>query len=112
MDHIHSTPGFGSGGDDPWPRPMSLVENRGDLEGHAADFAARRGFTYTVLDPESEDVIGCVYVYPSKDDAHDVRVQSWVRESRSELDVPLWRGVSDWLVRDWPFARVDYDPRA
>ena len=28
----------------------------------------RRGFTYTVLDPESRDVIGCLYIYPSKDE--------------------------------------------
>ena len=68
MAHIHETPGFfGREHDDEWPVPMSLAENLKDLEGHAADFAARRGFTYTVLDPADEDVIGCVYLYPSKD---------------------------------------------
>ena len=112
MAHIHATPGFfGREHDDEWPSPMTLAENLKDLEGHAADFAARRGFTYTVLDPADHDVIGCVYLYPSKDDEHDVRVQSWVRASRAELDVVLWRVVGDWLATDWPFTNPHYDER-
>jgi hypothetical protein len=105
IDHIRATPGFLESS---WPHPMSLEENLGDLERHAADFAARRGFTYSVLDPDTDEVIGCVYIYPSKDDDHDVRVESWVRASRAELDTVLWRAVSDWLDADWPFSRVDY----
>jgi hypothetical protein len=111
MDHIHGTPGFEDDGDDAWPRPMTLEENRSDLVGHAADFEARSGFTYTVLDPSSGDVIGCLYIYPAADGEHDARVKSWVRVSRRDLDRPLWRGVSEWLARDWPFASVDYDAR-
>jgi hypothetical protein len=113
MEHIRATPGFRESGtaDDggtPWPRPMSLEENLGDLQRHAADFAARRGFTYSVLDPDTDEVIGCVYIYPSKDEDHDVRVESWVRASRAELDAALWYAVSEWLDSDWPFSRVDY----
>jgi len=76
IDHIRSTPGFPVGG---WPTAMSLDENLGDLERHAADFTARTGFTYTVLSPTDRDVIGCVYIYPSKEGAHDASVRSWVR---------------------------------
>jgi len=113
IDHIRATPGFqesDSHGDPEarWPRPMSLEENLGDLQGHAADFAARRGFTYSVLDPESDAVIGCVYIYPSQDEDHDARVESWVRASHAELDAALGHAVSDWLDSDWPFSRVDY----
>ena len=43
---------------------MTPDENRADLERHAEDFRNRTGFTYTVLDPASRDVIGCVYIYP------------------------------------------------
>jgi hypothetical protein len=116
MDHINATPGFrasdtDAAADDSWPRPMTLEENLGDLERHAADFVARRGFTYTVLDPDTDDVIGCLYIYPAKDDEHDARVASWVRVSHAELDAPLWRGVSEWLARDWPFTNVDYASR-
>lgn len=112
MVHIHATPGFRDddkpGAVDTWPRPMTLEENLGDLVRHAADFAARRGFTYTVLDPGSHDVIGCLYIYPSRDGVHDALVESWVRVSRAELDLVLWRTVSSWLTTAWPFTNPQY----
>jgi RimJ/RimL family protein N-acetyltransferase len=108
MDHIHATPGWE---DSSWPREMTLEENRRDLERHAEDFANRTGFTYTVLDPADGEVIGCVYIYPVPDGPDDARALSWVRASRAELDVALWRTVSDWLAADWPFERVEYAAR-
>lgn len=108
IDHIHRTPGFEPDG---WPRPMTIDENRGDLERHAADFAAREGFTYTVLAPKRDDVIGCVYIYPAEAGV-GAMVRSWVREQDRHLDVPVFRVVSDWLSRDWPFDIVAYDPRS
>ena len=78
---------------------------------HAEDFANRRGFTYTVLDPATDDVIGCVYIYPDKDGTTDALVQSWVRASRAELDVPLWRTVTKWLASEWPFGSVNFAER-
>ena len=106
IDHIRDSPGYPDGS---WPREMSLADNLADLERHARDFAERRGFTYTVLDPE-RDVIGCVYVYPATDDVHDAHVLSWVRASRAELDAPLREAVAAWLVSDWPFGRPLYEP--
>ena len=109
MEHIRATPGWK---DSKWPREMTLDENRADLQRHADDFRAREGFTYTVLDPASRDVLGCVYVYPDRDGDHDARVLSWVRATHAQLDAPLWRAVSGWLESDWPFGSVDYAPRA
>jgi hypothetical protein len=106
IDHIRSSPGYPDGS---WPRPMSREENLADLERHARDFAARTGFTYTVLD-DSDDVIGCVYVYPAADGVHDASVQSWVRVSRAELDPVLREVVTAWLASSWPFARPLYEP--
>jgi hypothetical protein len=108
LEHIRSTPGFRESS---WPREMTLDQNRADLQRHADDFRNRTGFTYTVLDPASGGVIGCVYIYPSRhgDDQADVR--SWVRASHAELDTPLWRAVSDWLESEWPFSRAAYAPR-
>jgi len=108
MEHIAATPGFRESS---WPREMTPEENRGDLQRHADDFRNRTGFTYTVLDPASRAVIGCVYIYPSRDDDHDATVLSWVRASHAHLDTPLWRAVSDWLATDWPFGNVRYAPR-
>ena len=109
--HIRATPGFESAD---WPplEGMSLDANRGDLEEHARDFAARTGFTFTVLRPGTDEVIGCVYIYPAKDDEHDARVRSWVREDVAELDARLHAAVSRWLADRWPFDRVLYDDRA
>jgi hypothetical protein len=82
--------------------------------------SARAGFTYTVLDPDGR-VVGCVYIYPAKDEegapageaAPGVAdVHSWVRADRAELDVPLYAAVSAWLADAWPFAEVRYAPRA
>jgi hypothetical protein len=103
--HIRSTPGYPDGN---WPPPdgMTLERNLDDLRRHAGDFAARTGFTFTVLDPVTEDVIGCVYLYPSKSPDVDVTVQSWVRASHADLDVPLADAVAAWLAADWPWERV------
>ncbi|EFL16637.1 hypothetical protein [Streptomyces sp. C] len=51
-------------------------------------------FTYSVLEGGGEDVIGCLYVYPSKEQADRVHVSAWLREV-------------------WPFETglVDYAPR-
>jgi hypothetical protein len=108
--HIRATPGYAERS---WPREMTLEENLGDLERHAADFAARTGFTYTVLGVgrESATVIGCVYIYPSPAPGFDARVHSWVRAEDAALDVPLYRTVRDWLTRTWPFERIEYAPR-
>jgi hypothetical protein len=105
--HILASPGYGP--DSRWPREMSLEENLGDLERHARDFDERMGFTYTVLD-DSDDVVGCVYIYPSRDGVHDAHVQSWVCASRAELDLALREAIAAWLARDWPFERPLYAP--
>jgi len=104
MEHVRATVRFSG---DSWPREMTLDENRADLERHARDFAERKGFTYTVLDPGG-DVIGCVYIYPAKNEESDAKVNSWVCESRAELDGPLRERVTRWLGEDWPFQRVTY----
>jgi hypothetical protein len=111
IEHIRATPGFAG---QPWPPPegMTLERNRADLERHARDFAERKGFTYTVLEPDADDVLGCVYIYPARDEEHDADVRSWVRASAAQLDAPLHAAVAAWLSERWPFDRVAYAPRS
>jgi hypothetical protein len=107
IEHIRATPGYPDGN---WPPldGMSLDANLADLRRHAADFAAGRGFTFTVLDPaEGDVVIGCVYLYPTTAANYDVTVQSWVCAERAGLDVPLADAVAAWLAAEWPWERVD-----
>ncbi|MFD5922321.1 N-acetyltransferase [Kitasatospora sp. NPDC058201] len=110
IEHIRATPGFGHGH---WPpvEGMPLDRNLADLRRHAADFAARRGFTYTVREVPGDAVIGCVYVYPDREEPAVAKVSSWVRADRAELDAPLYRAVSAWLDADWPLREVRYGPR-
>lgn len=108
IEHIRETPGYPDG---KWPDGRTIDDNLRDLRRHADDFEQRRGFTYTVLDPDTGDVVGCVYIYPDDADPGRAIVKSWVRASRAELDVPLWRAVSDWLATAWPFEAVGYEGR-
>lgn len=106
IDHIKATPGFE---ESDWPVSMSLEANLSDLVGHATDFENRGGFTYSVLD--GDDVIGCIYIYPSRRTGHDAEVKSWVRKSRSEMDIFVWRAVRDWIESSWPFENPIYAAR-
>jgi hypothetical protein len=105
IEHIRATPGFRGSR---WPHAMTLDENRADLERHARDFAARSGFTYTVLDPSDRGVIGCVYIYPDKEGVDDAVVTSWVRATHADSDTALRKLVSRWLAEAWPFERISY----
>lgn len=106
IEHIRQTPGFT---DYPWPHPMSLDDNLNDLRQHAADFRQRTGFTYTVL--VGREVIGCVYIYPSKNRPGWASVRSWVRQDRAAHDQRLYDVVRAWLDDEWPFEGIEYAPR-
>ena len=106
IEHIRNTPGYPDGS---WPSEMSMEKNLADLRRHTEDFARREGFTYAVLD--GDEVIGCVYLYPAKNDDYDVEALSWVTASKADLDRVLWETVSIWLAEVWPFERVFYEPR-
>jgi RimJ/RimL family protein N-acetyltransferase len=105
IEHIRATPGYPDGS---WPpvEGMSPERNLADLIRHAADFESHKGFTFTVLDPSDGDVIGCVYLYPPEREG-DVTVQSWVRASHAELDLPLADAVAAWLAAEWPWSEPD-----
>lgn len=107
IEHIRATPGYPDGS---WPPldGMSTERNLQDMHRHADDFAARRGFTFTVLHPHSGDVIGCLYLYPSPTEGHDVVAQSWVRADHAHLDQPLVDTVRGWIGTAWPWERVNY----
>ena len=113
IDHIRATPGFRPEvwGGDAWPYPMPPEENLADLEQHAHEFAAREAFAYTVLDPVSDDVIGCVYVDPDDTGAADAMVRCWVRVSAAELVGELVGTVRAWLAAEWPFRSVRFPER-
>jgi RimJ/RimL family protein N-acetyltransferase len=100
-----------------WPRlGFTIEENLADLEGHEADFQARRGFTYTVMNPSETRCLGCVYVYPLEDDKGEpvgdskAVVWFWIRPDgvAADLDRRLLAAIVPWLRRDFAFGRVRF----
>jgi len=106
VDHIRATPGFEVRD---WPPHggLSAEGNLADLVRHADEFDRRVAFAYTVLRPEDDDVIGCLYLDPGPRRG-SVDVRSWVRADTADLDPVLRREVRQWLAEVWPFDEVAY----
>ena len=106
VDHIRATPGFEGRS---WPPDggLSAEGNLVDLVRHADEFDRSVAFAYTVLRPEDDDVIGCLYLDPGPR-AGSVDVRSWVRADTADLDPVLRREVRQWLTDLWPFDEVAY----
>jgi hypothetical protein len=104
--HLQTTPGFEGRG---WPpdEGFSAEQNLDDLVVHADEFEGRVAFAYSVLDPDSDKVIGCVYIDPGDRDGN-ASIRSWVRADVAELDVTLRRAVRGWLAASWPFNDIEY----
>ena len=109
IDHIRSTPGFSPKEEPGWPIAMTLEKNIEDLVRHAKDFGDRKGFTYSIL--EGDDVIGCIYIYPSREPDRDAEISSWVRQSRAEFDTAVREELAAWIDESWPFSNPFYAGR-
>ena len=109
MDFIRSLPGWSTSA---WPVPMTPEQNLADCRSHLRRSTAGADFAYTVLRPDRDEVIGCVYFKPAtppRDGAVDVR--SWVTADHRELDRPLHDAVTTWLRHEWPWTEVAYAAR-
>ncbi|OPX11327.1 twin-arginine translocation pathway signal protein [Mycobacterium sp. AT1] len=106
VDHIRATPGF-EGRSWPPDSGLSAEGNLVDLVRHADEFDRRVAFAYTVLRPEDDDVIGCLYLDPGPRPG-SIDVRSWVRADSADLDPVLRREVRQWLTHVWPFDEVAY----
>ncbi len=109
MEFIRSLPGWAAS---PWPEPMTIEANLGDCVSHAERSSTGVDFAYTVLLPDRDEVIGCVYFKPTRPARPGaVVVLSWVTAEHSDLDEPLHEAVTRWLAEDWPWSEVEYAPR-
>jgi len=94
-----------------WPsESLSLEEDRQALQGHEWEFPRRVAFTYTVLNLEETECLGCIYIYPGRLDIYDAEIIMWVSTSAYEkgLDPVLVQNVKEWINLDWPFKNVAY----
>jgi hypothetical protein len=108
VDHLAEVwPGSG------WPEGLTLEQNLIDLGWHQKEFQRRRSFAYTVVHPSESQVLGCVYINPTRKLGHDAVVYFWVRQSdlASGLDAKLGAAVRGWIEKEWPFRKPAYPGR-
>lgn len=103
-----------------WPADDFTVEdNRQDLVSLEKRHAEHRAFTYTVVDPDDTEALGCVYVFPTSAnfltkasvtalgddrwDAVEAVVYFWVRLTRMQtgLDDRLLAALRAWFRDEW-----------
>jgi len=107
-----------------WPRDgFTVEENLQDLEIHEKEHVERKAFTFTIVNPEETECLGCIYVTPLAFELEhagadeelvsgaandDAAVFFWVRSSRvaDGLEERVLRFLASWLREAWPFGRV------
>lgn len=98
-----------------WPAPgFTVADNEDDLARHQEEHDAGDAFTYTVLSPDGERCLGCVYVEPPArwvdetpgTPAGDAVVGLWVVADRvgDGLELRLFAAVHRWLRDMWGMA--------
>lgn len=96
-----------------WPLGLTLEQDIIELGWHQAEFQLRSSFAYTVVSLDESEVLGCMYIYPSRKPGYDVEITMWVRQSRVEegLDQHLFETVESWVADYWPFTSPAYPGR-
>ncbi len=51
-----------------------------NLERHEEEMIRGEKFVYTVLSREQTEVLGCIYIFPSRWDDHDAEISMWTTE--------------------------------
>ncbi len=110
-----------------WPRAdFTLADNLQDLEWHNQEHHERIAFTYTVLSPNEDRCLGCVYINPltrvlpgNETVLAGIPIQTpivrfWVIESQlaDKLDFQLLTSLIAWFKAEWDFSRVLFHTRA
>lgn len=104
-----------------WPREgFTLEENLADLIRHEQQHHDRIAFTYTVMNPEETECLGCLYINPLGGllqrvgifvehlPENSAYVTFWVRQSRlvDNLDRRLLQALISWFQTEWAFSHV------
>lgn len=97
-----------------WPDDVTSPEaNLRHINEHYEDFLNRTGFTYSVLNPEGNECLGCIYIYPSLKCGFDIATYFWVhaRLIGTPFEQNFENFLTQWLNSDWPFQNVGYPGR-
>ena len=96
-----------------WPQDLTFEQDLIDLGWHQKEFQIRQSFAYTVVTPSESQVVGCVYINPTRRSGFDAEVFLWARQSKlaGGLEERLYRKLQEWLQADWPFKKVAFPGR-
>ena len=100
---------FGPGSD--WPQKrLTKAQDRRSFAGHELYFQQRTSFTYTVMNLDETECLGCVYIYPSRLDDFSAEIIMWVSADafKEGLHDVLCQTVRKWMDDKWPFEKVIY----
>ena len=105
-----------------WPADdFTLADNLKDLQRHEREHLNREAFTFTVMNRDETECLGCVYIYPrtvrwlaraeatpvtsAKWADYEAVVTFWVRQSRlaEGLDSQLLDVLRRWFDQEWDF---------
>ncbi len=102
---------FRPGGE--WPLGLTLEQNIIELGWHQTEFQLRTSFAYTVVSLDESEVLGCIYVFPTRNPGYDAEITMWVRQSRVDegLDEHLFETVKPWIADCWPLENPAYPGR-
>lgn len=108
-----------------WPKEgFTIEENLHDLEYHEKQHDARNEFTFTVLNSEESECLGCIYIFPlekslkdsvGEEDLASLKIKDyeaylsfWVTPSAIEQDwdIRLLEALRGWFAEDWAFTKV------
>jgi hypothetical protein len=98
-----------------WPRSdINAADAMKDMEGEQARFKSRKSFAFAVLTPDGSRERGSVYVSPSPVGGYDAVVRMWVTKADHDagFDATLYKWVTSWIQKDWPFQKVAYPGRS
>jgi len=98
-----------------WPHPgISDADAMLDMQTEQGRFKARKSFAYSVLTPDGSRERGSVYVSPSPVAGYDAVVRMWVTKAEYDagFDAELYKWVTAWVQKDWPFRKVAYPGRS
>ena len=96
-----------------WPLGLTLAQNIAELGWHQTEFQLRTSFAYTVVSLDESEVLGCLYIYPTRNKGYDVEITMWVRQSQVDegLDEHLFETVEPWIADCWPLESPAYPGR-
>ncbi len=104
-----------------WPEDHFKVEdNLIDLEWHYEEFKEKTAFTYTILNQDKNQCLGCIYIKPvtsmTKLSAEERLLLEpfhfftiyWVITDikNTQMENKIFNTIRDWLLNDWRFQAV------